>query len=728
MHNVFRLFSDDLRRLFSNVVSVIITVGLIVMPSIFAWYNVIACWDVFENTGNLKVAVANVDEGYESDLVPLRVNVGEQVVSELRANDQIDWTFTTEEDAIDGAKSGRYYAAVVIPKTFSRDMLTFYQDDMQHAKIIYYANEKKSAIAPKITDQGADSVSAQVNQVFVKTMSDVALGLADSLVAYMEESDADGRIAELADHMRDAADQMDRAAAVMVLYSSLTASSQQLIADSAQLVDSARTQIGEVAETAQGASQAALGALDAVKQSAEELSSALDAAEQAFSGVSENIDRLFDSVDSVSSQAVSGMRSQADALDAQAASFTAIVDSLNELKASAPDSLIPAIDSAIASLEANAQLMSGMAADLRSAADKVESGNADISAERDHIHQLAEQAQAGIAAMRDDFEQNLKPGLQSLADQAASFAESLGTGIAALDGLSDGLSDSAGTASSLLGQAGGDIEAAAGKITEIGESLRGLADGIDEALASGDPEQLREILGSDISSLAAALSAPVGIERTALYPVANFGSAMAPLYTSLALFIGSLLILVAIKPTVSDRVRSKLDDPKPRHLFFGRFGVMSVVSFAQTTLMGLGNLLFLQVQVVHPLLFMLCFWLAGQVFTFLIYALVASFANLGKAIAVLLLIVQVTGCNGSYPLQILPSFVQALSPYLPATHVVGAMRAAMFGTYGYDFWMHMGALALFILPALALGLVLRKPLEKFMGWYVEQVESSKLIG
>lgn len=728
MHNVFRLFSDDLRRLFSNVVSVIITVGLIVMPSIFAWYNVIACWDVFENTGNLKVAVANVDEGYESDLVPLRVNVGEQVVSELRANDQIDWTFTTEEDAIDGAKSGRYYAAVVIPKTFSRDMLTFYQDDMQHAKIIYYANEKKSAIAPKITDQGADSVSAQVNQVFVKTMSDVALGLADSLVAYMEESDADSRIAELAGHMRDAADQMDRAAAVMVLYSSLTASSQQLIADSARLVDSARTQIGEVAETAQGASQAALGALDAVKQSAEELSSALDAAEQAFSGVSENIDRLFDSVNSVSSQAVSGMRSQADALDAQAASFTAIVDSLNELKASAPDSLIPAIDSTIASLEANAQLMSGMAADLRSAADKVESGNADISAERDHIHQLAEQAQAGIAAMRDDFEQNLKPGLQSLADQTASFAASLGTGIAALDGLSDGLSDSAGTASSLLGQVGGDIEAAAGKITEIGESLRGLADGIDEALASGDPEQLREILGSDISSLAAALSAPVGIERTALYPVANFGSAMAPLYTSLALFIGSLIILVVIKPTVSDRVRSKLDDPKPRHLFFGRFGVMSVISFAQTTLMGLGNLLFLQVQVVHPLLFMLCFWLAGQVFTFLIYALVASFANLGKAIAVLLLIVQVTGCNGSYPLQILPSFVQALSPYLPATHVVGAMRAAMFGTYGCDFWMHMGALALFILPALALGLVLRKPLEKFMGWYVEQVESSKLIG
>ena len=126
-----------------------------------------------------------------------------------------------------------------------------------------------------------------------------------------------------------------------------------------------------------------------------------------------------------------------------------------------------------------------------------------------------------------------------------------------------------------------------------------------------------------------------------MFPVENFGSAMAPLYTTLALFIGSLLILVALKPTVSARTREALHDPKPRELFLGRFGVMAVLSLAQTTLMGLGNLLFLQVQVAHPLLFMACFWFAGLVFTFMIYALVAAFANLGKAVAVLLLIVQV---------------------------------------------------------------------------------------
>ena len=190
------------------------------------------------------------------------------------------------------------------------------------------------------------------------------------------------------------------------------------------------------------------------------------------------------------------------------------------------------------------------------------------------------------------------------------------------------------------------------------------------------------------SALSKALASPVGVERIAVFPVENFGSAMAPLYTTLALFIGSLLILVVFKPKAGLRIQKEagLVNPKPRQLFFGRFAVMAVVSLAQSTVMALGNLFFLDVQVTSPWLFMVCFWGAGLVFTFIIYALVVSFANLGKAIAVLLLIVQVTGCGGSFPLQIMPDFVQALSPWLPATHVVNAMRSAMMGTYGNDFW------------------------------------------
>jgi putative membrane protein len=202
---------------------------------------------------------------------------------------------------------------------------------------------------------------------------------------------------------------------------------------------------------------------------------------------------------------------------------------------------------------------------------------------------------------------------------------------------------------------------------------------------------------------------------------------MTPLYTTLALFIGCLLIMVVIKPTVSTATQIRLKHPPHWQLFIGRYICVLLVALAQATIMGLGNMLAVKVQVAHPLLLMVCFWVTAVVFSFIIYTLVASFANLGKAIAVLLLIVQVTGCGGSYPLQLLPNFVQTISPFLPATHVVDAMRAAMFGVYNNDFWLSIGSLALFIVPFALVGLVLARPLAKFMRWYIARVEASKLI-
>ena len=479
------------------------------------------------------------------------------------------------------------------------------------------------------------------------------------------------------------------------------------------------------------ASQGAASAgtmVDALRGSLDDLSNAIESSGQGFGAVSSSVDTLFDTASAGAGECAVQMRSQADVLDGQIVQCKAIAGELETLRESVPDEYQPAVDAALSRLNASVDLMTGMRDNLRSAADKLEAGNADTQAERAEIKQLAAQAQQNAATLKNEFDANLKPGLQQLADDAASLAANVGAGMENLRSAGSGLSDSAGSASSLMGGAADKIDAVIQKLHDAAAGLDELADGISQALATGDTELLRQVLGSDSQMLAKALAAPVGIERVAVFPVDNFGSAMAPLYTTLALFIGSLLILVVVKPTVSERAREELADPKPHQLFLGRFGLMAFLSLAQTTLMGLGNLLFLQVQVADPMLFMLCFWTAGLVFTFLIYALVAAFANLGKAIAVLLLIVQVTGCGGSFPLQLLPPFIQGLSPWLPATHVVNAMRAAMFGAYGNDFWIEMGLLLLFLLPSALIGLVLRKPLAKFMNWYVEQVESSKLVG
>lgn len=731
MHNICSLIKGDVKRLFANVISVIITLGLVIMPSIFAWYNTIACWNVFDNTGNLTVAVANTDEGYESDLVPLRINVGDQVVSALRANEDINWTFTTEEDAIDGAAAGRYYAAVVIPQSFSRDMMTFYSDDAQHASIVYYANEKKSAIAPKITAQGADSVSYQVNTVFAETLSELALGMAQQLSDYAEDMDAGGVVADLSKHIRNLSSQAAETAAVLGLYAQLADSAQALIGQSSELITAASGEATSIGAIAANGMQSASGLGSALETSTEALMQALESSSESFAALGASVDELFDTSAEAATECAAQMRVQSEIVADQAASYQAVVDALTELSESGqvPAEYQPIIEGLIDQANTTIELLNKTATDLNAAAERLESGTSNAQAAHDEVKQQVAEAHQSIEALRTEFEQSLKPQLEQIAADAETLAGGLGSSLQSLSGASGDLSSAAGSASGLLGSASGKINAATQDLANASTKLASLADSIDEALASGDAEQLQQILGADTQTLANALAAPVGIERTAVFPAENFGSAMAPLYTTLALFIGSLLILVVVKPTVSERTRrDELDNPKPRELFLGRFGVMALLSLAQSTVMGLGNMLFLQVQVTHPWLFMLCFWVAGLVFTFVIYALVAAFANLGKAIAVLLLIIQVTGCGGSFPLQILPGFVQALSPWLPATHVVNAMRAAMMGTYGYDFWTEIGLLLLFLIPAAIIGLVLRKPFAKFMNWYIEQVESSKLIG
>ena len=727
MKNVWRLFSGDIKRMGSNVVTVIIILGLVARPSIFSWYNMIACWNVFDNTGNLTVAVANSDEGYESDLAPIRVNIGDQVVSALRANDQMNWEFTDEEDAIDGAESGRYYAAVIIPKDFSRDMMTFYTEDSEHAEIVYYANEKKNAIAPKVTDQGADQISAQVNRVFAQTLSETALGISSSLADYLDSADAGGAIAKLAERIGSAGSQMTDAASVLRAYSDAMGTAKSLVEDSGDLVARTRAAAGTVSGQADGAKDAAGDMAGSLNDAADALSVAIAQSAQGYGEVASSMDAAFDSAQTLALDVSSQLRSQASAVDSQIAGYQDLVSQVEAIRPNLSPEGQAAADAVIARLGTSVQLQEQLRDSLGSAADSIEKGSADTQGSRDAVKQLAQQAQSSLDDVKADYDNDLKPTLEKLMSDMGDAGESLSQVGTTLDNAADELSGTADSVADKIGDAQGGLESAASQMEESGAELTELSKKVSDALEAGDSEALRKIIESDPATLAEAFSAPVKLDRQAVYPVDNFGSAMSPLYTTLALWIGALLIMVAFKVNPSERTLAELDDPTPRQLFLGRFGVVAVVSLMQSTCVSFGNLFFLHVQADNPVLYLMCFWISGLTFAFIIYTLVASFANFGKALSVFLLIVQVSGGGGSYPLQLLPQFVQAVSPYLPITHAVNAMRAAMFGVYNGDFWIEMGTLLLFAAPLALLGLVLRNPLINLVNAFVAKVESTKVM-
>ena len=684
-----RLFLSDLKRLGSNVITIITVLGLVALPSIFSWYNIIACWNVFDNTGNLTVAVANNDEGYTSDLVPLKVNIGDRVTSALRANDQLNWVFTDEEDAIDGARSGRYYAAVVIPSSFSSDMMSFYSTDMEHAKITYYSNQKKSAIAPKVTDQGASQVSAQVNKAFAETISEVSLGISSALLSYSDKADANGQLGKLADHTATLSSQMRDASSALSVYSEVLSSAQALIDESQALIAQARASVGDVASSVENARQSSGGIVAALNEASAKLAETVRTASDDYAQAKAAIDAAFDESASSAAEAESALRDQA-------------------VKASAAGD------------------------DVRSAlhtklADDIHEASASTQAARSKAAGSADTAQQNLNTVKTDVDEVLEPTVNELTTAVEKASGTLSQTADTLDATSADLVGTANSLSGKLGESRAKLDSAIAELNASADKLEKLSVDISSALANNDSDALRNIIGSDPEAFAAALAAPVEIERHAVYPVENFGSAMSPLYTTLALWIGALLIIVTLRVIPSQRTLDEVGTLSSRQIFLGRFGIFSLISFAQCTCLSLGNLLFLGVQAENPLLYLLCFWISGQVITFIIYTFVSLFANLGKALSVVLLIVQVSGGGGSFPLKLLPPFFQNLSPYLPLTHVVNAMRAAMFGVYAGDFWIETLTLILFAIPPAILGLALHDPLNRIVPKFVERVEKSKLM-
>ncbi|BDR53819.1 phage infection protein [Bombiscardovia nodaiensis] len=744
MKAMWKLFTGDIRRLTSNIVSIIIVIGLVVIPGIFTWFNVAASWDPFSNTKNLKFAVANVDKGYKSDLIPVKITVGDTVVNELRANSQLDWTFTSQEDAIDGTKSGKYYASVIIPEDFSRDMMTFFSADVQHAKLTYYTNEKTNALAPKVTGQGADQVAGQINEMFAKTITGTALSIASQLADQLSKPQAKEQLANFSGNIDSFAKEVSQAAQLLDSFSSLGTGAQALMTSSNQLAQGLASSADQSASDLKAAKSGVTDITGALKSTTATLSQALAQSSSSYAAVGQSIDSTFDSAGRSVEDVATSIRHQADLVDQQSDKYQQIRDAIAKLPDSvtvngehgsvtigghvvvngkdAKDILTQEIDKVISQLRT-------LSSSLNATAQNLTAKDQDRQQQRQEVKDLAKQAQDSISAVKTDFDSKLKPQLNNVMGSVSQSTSLLDQSSGQLDSTLSGLSATTDKAKGDVGKIQQVLGDMSGQLNKTSGRLNDFSNKLTQALNSGDMDKVRQVLGGrDPETLASTLAAPVKLKRTALFPVQTFGTALTPFYTFIPLWVGSLLLAITLKITVSRKTRAALGDPKPYQLYLGHYGIFALMALLQATFSCAGSLLFLHVHAVHPWLFMTAGWLSALVYSFFIYTLVATFGNVGKAIGVIILVMQISGSGGAYPLQVLPGFVSAVNPYLPAAHSIQAMRAAIAGVYMNDFWIEIGKLFLFVIPMLLLGLFLRKPLDKFNQWTMAKVATTKLMG
>ena len=515
----------------------------------------------------------------------------------------------------------------------------------------------------------------------------------------------------------------------LTTFSSLTLSAQNLL-------DSSNSLLSNVSDSAKNAgnelkqSKNSINDLTgAVKTSTNALSTALNSSANSFGAVSTDIDSVFNNAGTQAGNTATALRNQAANVTKQAQSYQNIYDALDELS---NNNLMPevakiAIDHLKTNVGATITQLNDLANSLNTSADNIDTKVSDTTADRERVNQLAQQAKASIDGIKTDFDSQLKPQLNDISDSISNTVTALSSTAADLKGALGDLNSITKSADKQLTNIRTVLDSTAESLTKAGTALSSFNGTLSDALNSGNMDTVKEVLGNNTDSLAAALAAPVQVKRTAVFPVKNFGSQLAPFYTILPLFVGSLLMAVTLKPSVSRKNREGLDNPKPHQLFLGHYGVFGVIALLQSTFSLGGNLLFLHVQAVHPWLFMLAGWTSSLVFSFFTYTMVASFGNIGKAIGVLVLVAQISGSNGAYPLAVLPKIISDISPFLPATHSIVALRAAIAGIYNNDYWHALGSLLLFLIPLLLIGLVLRIPLVKFNKWYVAKVESTKVI-
>ena len=726
MKNIWKIFQRDMMRIRKNVIALVVIVGISVVPCLYAWFNIAASWDPYSNTGNLKVAVASVDEGYEGSLIPLEINIGDQVLSALRENTQMEWVFTTKDKATAGVKSGKYYAAIVIPKDFSNKMMSVFSENVEKPEITYYSNAKENAIAPKVTDKGASAVQRQVNQVFIETISDTTLTVLQAVSNMTEASGAETIVSNLNTNLNRISGDLSASAGLLQSFSDMTVSAQNLLNSTTEFMQSAQTQSQESKQTFQKSKDSFSDIDSALDAATDNVETALNATQSVYDEMNQTITKAFEA-QSQDTETV------ASTLDTLAAKVQKIIDSYQSVRdavASISDShseLASAVDAVVSRMDTSIKAQQELHDKLQNTAQSLRDTTTDIATAKKELQDLFVTNGTHIADATNEYQSSMETSLNKLTDALDSSKTKISSLLSQLEKSTDGiysLTDAADSdltqIQSVLADSGKLLNDAADKISDTTAKL-------DEMEQSGDFSELESIISGDRSSISSFLAAPVSLKTHKVYEIANYGSSMAPFYSVLSIWIGGIVLVAMLKVNVSEKCTEGLENVKLYQVYFGRFITFLIVGLFQSTLIALGDLLYLGIQCEHPFLFLLACWFSSIVFVNIIYTLTVSLGDIGKAVSVILLVVQVAGTGGTFPIEVAPKFFQAVYPLLPFTHSMAALRETVGGMYGMNYWIDLGKLAIFLVISLIVGLVLRKPIIKLNDAFTEKLEETKLM-
>ena len=686
MRNIWTIFKTDIRTLSRCFFACVVVLAIALLPSLYAWLNIYSNWDPYGNTGGISIAVASLDRGYTDG--GEYVNKGRDVLEDLKTATSINWVIVnTEKEATDGVCAGDYYAAVVIDEDFSRKMYRMFTDWNGRPAITYYENAKKNAVATKITDTAVETLKRSISENYLEVVIGGIMEQSNLLAADLTADDPE-------------------AAVKGVLYQA-----QDLLHACGRMMDAFEAAGGSgVSESSAAALEAAVANINKNLPDGAQLQQTAAEIQMRLNTTLARVERALDRLNSAIGNAPELPSAQQQLRDA-AAQLEKAADTLETWAAGLEDSGTEAGKIQAEAARQTAAECRKTAKQLRALAESPDS--ADLLADCDALVK-------SIRTMVDKIpvtSKALQKELDTVAGQVADTME----GMAALAGDAKAMK----TALAETADAVGDTMALLRPATEkLLTSLESTIDDLEGLTTDEYMDTLVNILGGDPAVYGQYFPEMVQTSVNAVYPIANYGSAMTPFYTVLAIWVGGVILSSLIK--IHARAEG-LIDPKPAELYFGRYLFFFVLSQIQAAVIVTGDLYILKVQCLHPGMLYLTGALTAFTFSLLIYSLALSFGDVGKAIVVVIMVMQIAGSSGTFPIELLPAIYQKIYRFFPFPYAIDAMRECICGMYGNYYWQQIGFLLLFAAAALLIGLLVRRPFMGLNHFMEEKLEETELL-
>ncbi|MFZ4200550.1 YhgE/Pip family protein [Lysinibacillus sp. NPDC056220] len=748
--HVFQIYTKDIRNIVTNWVVAVIVGGLIFLPSLYAWLNIYASMDPYAHTSNMKIAIVNEDTG--TTVRNEAINVGNEVIENLKTNESFTWELDNEKQAMEHLKNGDYFAMIVIPSDFSQKLTSILTDQPTKAHIDYYVNEKKNPIAPKITSKGASVLTQQVSSEFVSTVNGTLFSIFNTIGLEMERDIPDFRKFEnyvftIEQHLPDInsflgqaslegkeADQLlNRALTQIPQVEQLTTNGLTTIQKGLNLVNEADALFNELSPLIKKDVQAVqniaqhftdmINKLNSIDLDSSSIAQTKEALKNQLSTSKENIAHSIQTLEALQKliQADTLTRNQLqDSLDN-------IITSLQQSNAQDNQQIIEQLtgirdalqnnpsftDSTLNALK-DLQQLNTLHADILTKIEQLQPIDKEvIQQDIIAIQKRAQNATANLQKFLVYYNDHLEPQIRSTLSSAKSTLSSASSMLTDVKQFIPQATDKLTQAKNTLGTANNALQKIQGEFPTLSTKIKDLATKLRTLENEADISEIVQLLKNDVNAERDFFEEPIKLKEHRIFPIANYGTAMTPFYTVLSIWVGCLLLISLLSVNLHENSPYSI-----REIYFGRLLTFATFSIIQTLIITIGDTFLVDGSIQAPTYFILFGLLISVVFVTVVYTLVSVFGNVGKALAIVMLVLQIAGSGGTYPVELLPRFFQIINPFLPFTYAIEMMREAVGGIIWSTVWIDLlflvGFWFVFILFGFFLKKLLSEKIEHFM--------------